>query len=233
MNVRLAEHFYSIQGEGKFAGYPALFIRFQKCNLHCESDKWVCDTLEQMKHSYDFDLEKDVIQDWDRFNKTRRIVFTGGETLMYQPQIARILDFLSQKKECIVMPAIEVETNGTQMIRPELWNRGIQFNCSPKLSNSGNSREKRYNLMVLEQICQDKDSIFKFVVASHDDLDEMLTDFDWLFKHFREKIWLMPAGLSRSQQWISAPEVAQIAMDLGVKLAIRNHIMVWDTKKGV
>lgn len=230
MKVRLAEHFYSIQGEGKFAGHPALFIRFQKCNLHCESDKWVCDTLEQMKHRYDFDLMDDVIQSWDRFSKVNRIVFTGGEPMLYQKQIVEIIKFFNDHN---VYPAIEVETNGTQFISPELWGQGIQFNCSPKLSNSGNSKEMRYNRKVLNQIQGHTDSIFKFVVASREDLEEMLTDFDWLFKYSREKIWLMPAGLSRNQQWLSAPEVAQIAMELGVKLAIRAHIMIWDTKKGV
>ena len=92
MNVKLAEHFYSIQGEGPTAGHPALFMRFQKCNLHCESDQWVCDTLEQMKHRYNFDLEKDVIKDWGKLDRTNRIIFTGGEPMMYQSQIAEIID---------------------------------------------------------------------------------------------------------------------------------------------
>lgn len=150
--------------------------------------------------------------------------------MLYQKQIVEIIKFFNDHN---VYPAIEVETNGTQFISPELWGQGIQFNCSPKLSNSGNSKEMRYNRKVLNQIQGHTDSIFKFVVASREDLEEMLTDFDWLFKYSREKIWLMPAGLSRNQQWLSAPEVAQIAMELGVKLAIRAHIMIWDTKKGV
>lgn len=31
----IAEHFYSIQGEGKTSGYPAYFVRLALCNLSC------------------------------------------------------------------------------------------------------------------------------------------------------------------------------------------------------
>jgi len=35
MNIRISEHFYSLQGEGKTMGVPAIFIRLQACNLMC------------------------------------------------------------------------------------------------------------------------------------------------------------------------------------------------------
>ena len=31
----LVESFYSIQGEGRFAGRPSVFLRFGECNLNC------------------------------------------------------------------------------------------------------------------------------------------------------------------------------------------------------
>jgi len=232
MNVRLAEHFYSIQGEGPTAGHPALFMRFQKCNLHCESAQWVCDTQEQMQKAFDFDLEKDIIQDWDRLKEVNRIVFTGGETMLYQKQILDIMKFINEKD---IYPFVEIETNGTQFIKSfmdEIWPR-IQFNCSPKLSNSGNSKEKRYKLEALKMIAEEPESTFKFVIASQQDKEELLTDFKWLFDIYKDKIWLMPAGYSRSQQWIAAPEVAKLAMELNVKLSLRMQVMLWDTKKGV
>jgi len=231
MNVKLAEHFYSIQGEGPTAGHPALFMRFQKCNLHCESDQWVCDTQEQMKKSYDFDLEKDIIQDFSKLKEIERIVFTGGETMLYQKQIYDIMKFLNERD---MYPYVEIETNGTQLIKSfmdEIW--PIQYNCSPKLSNSGNSKEKRYKLEALKMIAEEPESCFKFVIASQQDKKELLTDFDWLFKDHKDKIWLMPAGYSRNQQWIAAPEVAKLAMELNVKLSLRMQVMLWDTKKGI
>ena len=32
----LVEHFYSIQGEGRYSGTPSLFFRFCGCNMTCE-----------------------------------------------------------------------------------------------------------------------------------------------------------------------------------------------------
>ena len=34
--VYLVEHFYSIQGEGRYIGKPSLFFRFGGCNMKCE-----------------------------------------------------------------------------------------------------------------------------------------------------------------------------------------------------
>ena len=38
--MRICELFESIQGEGKHAGTPSVFVRTSGCNLRC----WFCDT---------------------------------------------------------------------------------------------------------------------------------------------------------------------------------------------
>ena len=38
--MRVNEIFYSIQGEGRYTGTPAIFIRLAGCNLRCD----FCDT---------------------------------------------------------------------------------------------------------------------------------------------------------------------------------------------
>ena len=72
---RVNEIFYSVQGEGEFAGTSAVFVRFSGCNLSCP---W-CDT----DHTYAEEMTKDSLE------KTVRgllaghdgaiIVLTGGE----------------------------------------------------------------------------------------------------------------------------------------------------------
>ena len=58
MSLNISEQFYSIQGEGRTVGVPALFLRLQGCNLTCGGKKtvltgnkqdgasWRCDTIE-------------------------------------------------------------------------------------------------------------------------------------------------------------------------------------------
>ena len=46
MKLKISETFESIQGEGRYAGVPSLFIRTSGCNLRC----WWCDTPYTSHH---------------------------------------------------------------------------------------------------------------------------------------------------------------------------------------
>ena len=74
-SYRVNEIFYSIQGEGAFAGTPAVFVRFSGCNLACP---W-CDT----DHSHFAEMTRDELENAVRALLTGRdgaiIVLTGGE----------------------------------------------------------------------------------------------------------------------------------------------------------
>ncbi|MEB2776995.1 7-carboxy-7-deazaguanine synthase QueE [Algoriphagus sp. D3-2-R+10] len=73
------EAFYTIQGEGRFTGHPAYFIRLGGCDVGCV---W-CD----VKESWDsgkwpvFSIEK-IVEDALAY-PGRLAVITGGEPLMY------------------------------------------------------------------------------------------------------------------------------------------------------
>ena len=75
----LMEAFYTIQGEGRFTGHPAYFIRLGGCDVGCV---W-CD----VKESWDsgkwpiVSIEK-IVADASAF-PGRLVVITGGEPLMY------------------------------------------------------------------------------------------------------------------------------------------------------
>ena len=98
---KINEIFYSIQGEGRFAGTPAVFIRFAGCNIKCP----FCDTEHQKGIAMS---DEEIIQEVKKY-PTRLVVITGGEpTLQLDEQLCRGL----QKAD----KYIAIETNGTREI---------------------------------------------------------------------------------------------------------------------
>ena len=73
------EHFYTIQGEGLYAGHAAYFIRLAGCDVGCVwcdvKESW---TVEEKQLMLIDDLVNEVLK-----YPGRLIVITGGEPLMY------------------------------------------------------------------------------------------------------------------------------------------------------
>lgn len=73
------ESFYTIQGEGHYAGTPAYFIRLGGCDVGCH---W-CDVKESWDASqFDWIHVNDIIAE-ARQSGAQLVVVTGGEPLMY------------------------------------------------------------------------------------------------------------------------------------------------------
>lgn len=72
--MRVNEIFYSIQGEGRYTGTPAIFIRLAGCNLRCD----FCDTEHQ---PYQDLTEEEIMRQIADF-PTSHVVITGGEPML-------------------------------------------------------------------------------------------------------------------------------------------------------
>lgn len=93
---RVKEIFYSIQGEGFYAGRPAVFCRFAGCNLWSGKEKdrrsspcWFCDTDFTGTDgtgggSYEDAglLARHISASWPKTNGRPFVVCTGGEPLL-------------------------------------------------------------------------------------------------------------------------------------------------------
>lgn len=112
---RINEIFYSLQGEGRWAGRPAVFVRFSGCNLKCP----FCDT-----DFNDFtEMTADgILQEVLKLSPCCRfIVFTGGEPSL---QLDERLTALFHAHGYY----LSMETNGTHPVPV-----GIDWvTCSPK-----------------------------------------------------------------------------------------------------
>ena len=111
----------TIQGEGPYAGYPAVFVRLAGCNLNCS---W-CDTDHQTGKQQ---MSVEQICDEVRrvAGKVHLVVVTGGEPFL-QERICGLLSVLT------LFYLVQVETNGT--IYPIGFGslpRSVKVVCCPK-----------------------------------------------------------------------------------------------------
>lgn len=113
--MRINEIFYSLQGEGRHTGTPAVFVRFAGCNLKCS----FCDT----DHSRYVEMTEEEIVEEVRQFPARFVVITGGEPSM---QVTASLIEKLHAEGCYVA----METNGTYELPEDCQIDWIT--CSPK-----------------------------------------------------------------------------------------------------
>lgn len=216
------EIFHSIQGEGVSQGTPCVFLRLAGCNLACS---W-CDT------AYSWDgtapgarLTPEKAAELVLQYPCRRLVLTGGEPLIQQKAIPAMLRLLPNH-------AVEVETNGTLMPDEELLERVTQFNVSPKLPHSGNNTAKTWKPAILRHLAGTGKAWFKFVVASEDDVKDVLrraSEADIPV----ERILIMPLASTREELAARRARTVEWCLRRGLRFSDRLHIAIWDSKKGV
>lgn len=126
--------FFTIQGEGPYAGYPSFFIRLAGCNfgakdIACQG----CDTkffFGKGKVTHIGDL---VAIAYDAVGDNGLVVVTGGEPCLQK----NLVDFcaLAADQELYV----QIETNGTQKtVTEQLLDQDMTIVvCSPKASGKG------------------------------------------------------------------------------------------------
>lgn len=237
------EVFHTLQGEGPSLGSPTIFLRLSLCNLHC----FWCDTpytwnwentpwnhQEPTKYSKSEQIltlsPEELAPHLTKF-PCNRLVITGGEPLLQQSHFPALLKLLPEIKH------LEIETNGTQIPQPELLqfaqnhlDSPIQFNVSPKLSNSGIPESLRLNPAALQSLVHLPHAIFKFVVTAPSDLAEVLA-IQSLAKLPASRIFLMPEGrtpeiLHQRSLWL-----ADLCRDRGYRFSPRLHVLLWGNQR--
>src|SRR6187200_2994096 len=120
--MKISEIFYSIQGEGKLAGVPSVFVRVSGCNLRCV---W-CDTPYASWRPDGQDRALDDVLGEALGYGARHVVVTGGEP-MIEPEMVALTERLREAGQHIT-----VETAGT-VFKPVQCDL---MSISPKLANS-------------------------------------------------------------------------------------------------
>lgn len=235
------EIFYTLQGEGRHTGRPSVFIRASLCNLSC---RW-CDTA----YTWNWDDTNFEHDSGTKFKRDEQIidcqtseivktvgefpcsncVFTGGEPLL---QEKAWVDLMSALTDILEAKHFEVETNGTLFPGDEFLSHINQVNVSPKLSNSGVAKGKRFNEEALTQLADTGKADFKFVIGDESDFTEVVT----IIERCRlpaDHIFLMPKAISAGELEANEAFVAELARSNGFQYSDRLHLRLYGAKRGV
>jgi len=223
--LKIAELFYSIQGEGGLVGVPSVFVRTSGCNLRCS---W-CDTPYTSWQPEGADLSRRQILDELRSYPARHVVVTGGEP-MIQPEIIPLTEQLRAAGLHIT-----IETAGT-VFRPVACDL---MSISPKLANStpgGDwaARHDRLRLQpeILKELTARYDYQLKFVIQRPEDLAEV-RDLVGTLAADPSRVILMPEGTDPEQLRERAVWLVEICKEEGFRFSPRLHVDLWGSRRGV
>ena len=228
-SLKVAEIFYSVQGEGMLVGVPSVFLRLSGCNLRC---KW-CDTpYASWEPEGDNLMLGAVLADVRRCWSTH-VVVTGGE-----PMIAPMIGELTRRLKELDLH-ITVETAGTvyQPVTCDL------MSISPKLANSTPHRREggkwaaqherlRYQPEVLKRLMSEYAYQLKFVVSAEEDVGEIEAIVQETGAD-RSRVMLMAEGTTPEKIHERAGWIVEVCKRERFRYSPRLHIDIWGDKRGV
>ena len=227
--MRIAEIFYSIQGEGRLLGTPSVFIRTSGCNLRCV---W-CDTPYTSWRPEGREWSVGEILREARKYAARHVVMTGGEPLL-APEIEELTQELKRNGAHIT-----IETAAT-IFKPVACDL---MSLSPKLANStpwkrergkfaAMHEERRLNVDVIGKHLAAHDYQLKFVVERRRDFTEIRDLLDQLDGVDRARVLVMAQGKTREELRRKAKWIVELCKEHGYGFTPRLHIELFGNRRG-
>ena len=212
--IKINEIFYSIDGEGMRAGYPAVFIRTAGCNLRCD----YCDTGYALSKEAGISMSiEDIEKKVSEYN-CKNITLTGGEPLLNKAA-KKLIKKLTESGYDVI-----VETNGSIPIKDITTSCKICMDW--KIPSSGMCREMlEENLSQLYAV-----DCLKMVVRKE--------DLPYVDKFLNEHTLACPVYISPVFGEINLEEIAEFIKNYHgqnrVKMQVQLHKIIWDPdRRGV
>ena len=246
----LVEHFFSIQGEGRYCGVPSVFLRFGGCNLRCpgfgcheaEGKKvYGCDTVRAVysglyRKSWHpvaklHEIES-IVGEYEKSISYRPdIVITGGEPMIYSshPIFNAMLEQLVSKGY-----RITIETNAT--IAPSFTKQPfyseITFAMAVKLSGSGEPKNRRVIPEAIKALAlKGRESFFKFTLDASLAENGGAEQIAEISAGYSNEIYCMPLGSDEKELGSNAPAVAEFCLKYGYRYSDRLHVRLWNREE--
>ena len=221
------EIFYSLQGEGKLAGTPSVFIRLAGCPLRC---KW-CDTKYAWNPDAGSEMSADQIIRKIVDHPTHYAVLTGGEP-MANENVMVLTKALRRAGYHVT-----VETAGVEFVADLPVDL---ISISPKLSNSTPDNPelakiheaKRFRPDIVQSLIDAYEYHLKFVVNTPNDLSEIAEYLGKLENVNPYKVCLMPQAVTPQEYIEKSRWLADYCLQTGFAFSPRLQVLLWPGQKG-
>lgn len=199
--LKIQEIFATLQGEGPFAGRPAVFIRLGGCNLACDFCDTEFDSFKEIALTEIIETAKKLAINHQP--QYRLAVITGGEP-MRQPIFLLCNQLIANGFN------VQIETNGTLFQElPE----AVKIICSPKNIN-GKYFPIRPDLLK-------KIDAFKFLISSSDPNYQNLPNF---INEIKVPIYIQPIDTYQPSKNLANQQLAtKICLENGYFLSLQIH----------
>lgn len=212
LSLWVQEVFYTLQGEGPFAGHPSVFVRLGGCNLKC----FWCDTDFESStwHPPLEELVRKILE--LRQGGCDLVVLTGGEPM--RQNILPLIEELSARKL-----RVQIETNGTLWLElPDQPNLSVV--CSPKTPKLHPQLAKRIDALkyVIKAGWQDPEDGLPLAST------QVAGSSAVLYRPEGQQVYLMPLDeQDRERNAENLNACVETCLKFGYRLTVQNH-KVWN-----
>lgn len=174
--------------------------------------------------------------EWIMNKNDIHLILTGGEPMLWQPFWVELF----KNERMSTLKNITIETNGTQKISNDFLDClnkapfNVTWSCSPKLSVSGEPRNKAIKPSVIKKYMDviDSNIYLKFVVSSdtQDELIEVINDYN--NNGIDCPVYIMPTGGCIEEYKQNEKLVADLAIQNGWRFSPRLQLMLYGNQWG-
>ncbi len=227
--MKVAEIFYSIQGEGLLTGVPSVFVRTSGCPLRC----WFCDTDYTSWRVEGEDLSVDDVLDRVADFPARYVVLTGGEP-MIAPGIEELTLGLRRRGYHIT---IETAATHFKPVECDLASLSPKLASSTPLEREGGRFAERHEGLrlrpeVIRAWLERYPYQLKFVIDRPADVDEVRALLAALPDVDRERVLLMPQGVTPEEVRVRGLWLVEECKRHGFRYCPRLHIDLYGNRRG-
>ena len=242
------ELYRCVQSEGSRFGRPTIAVRTTGCTHRCYfgeggwCDSWYT-SIHPEKGTFNFN---DIIKIYDDNPHVEEMMLTGGSPTMHPALVNELTHFANERNILIT-----IETEGSHFLRTDFPLDLISL--SPKFNNSvpvvgtttpngaivNEKMIKIHNRLRLnhEAITQTleyhKDYHYKPVWDGTSENLEEIENFRLKHNIPKNKTFIMPAGDTRETLVEMYPKVFNLCAEYGYNMTGRDHIIAFDTERGV